>query len=136
VAVRQGATIAVPMTFLSFSRGYEAEADYLGLQYMYATGYDPTAVISVFEKLDALNRRKPGSVSRLFSTHPMDADRIRKAQKEIQEILPARDQYVVNTSEYHDMRQRVFVREAHQKSEPRDNRPTLLKPLEIGPHEN
>jgi len=136
VAVRQGASVAVPMTFLSFSRGDEAEADYLGLQYMYATGYDPTAVISVFEKLDALNRRKPGAVSRLLSTHPMDADRIRRAQKEIQEILPAREEYVVNTSEYHDMRQRVFVREAHKKPDPQDNRPTLMKPLERGSHEN
>src|SRR6516225_4636553 len=129
VAVRQGATVAVPMTLLSFSRSDEAEADYLGLQYMYAAGYDPTAVISVFEKLDALNRRKPGAVSRLLSTHPMDADRIRRAQKEIQEILPAREEYVVNTSEYHDMRQRVFVREAHKKPDPQDNRPTLMKPL-------
>jgi beta-barrel assembly-enhancing protease len=136
VAVRQGASIAVPMTFLSFSRGDEAEADYLGLQYMYAAGYDPTAVISVFEKMDALNRRKPGTVSRLFSTHPMDSDRIRKAQKEIQEILPAREEYVVNTSEYHDMRQRVFVREAHKTPDPRDNRPTLIRPLEGVSHGN
>jgi predicted Zn-dependent protease len=136
LAARQGASIAVPMTFLSFSRGDEAEADYLGLQYMYATGYDPTAVISVFEKLDALNRRKPGTISRLLATHPMDADRIRKAQKEIQEILPAREKYVVNTSEYHDMRQRVFFREAHKKPDPRDNPPTLRKPLERGSHEN
>jgi len=136
VAVRQGASIAVPMTFLSFSRGAEAEADYLGLQYMYAAGYDPTAVISVFEKLDALNRRKPGTVSRLLATHPMDADRIRKAQKEIQEILPPRGQYVVDTSEYHDMRQRVFAREAHKKPDPRDNRPTLIRPLEGSSHEN
>jgi len=136
VAVRQGASVALPMTFLSFSRGDEAEADYLGLQYMYATGYDPTAVINVFEKMDALNRRKPGAVSRLLSTHPMDADRIRKAQKEIQEILPAREEYVVNTSEYHDMRQRVFFREAHRKPDPQDNGPTLMKPLERGSHEN
>jgi len=136
VAVRQGANIAVPMTFLSFSRGDEAEADYLGLQYMYATGYDPAAVITVFERMDALNRRKSGTVSRLFSTHPMDADRIRKAQKEIQEILPAREEYLVNTSEYHDMRQRVFVREAHKTPDPRDNRPTLLKPLEGASHGN
>src|SRR6516164_8253023 len=136
VAVRQGATVAVPMTLLSFSRSDEAEADYLGLQYMYAAGYDPTAVISVFEKLDALNRRKPGTVSRWFSTHPMDADRIRKAQKEIQEILPAREEYVVNTSEYHDMRQRVFIREAHKKSDPQDSRLTLIKPLEHSSREN
>src|SRR5581483_4601285 len=108
MAVRQGIGLAVPMTFLSFSRKDESEADYLGLQYMYAAGYDPTGIISIFEKLDALNRRKPGTVSRLFATHPMDSDRIQKAQKEIQAILPSREEYVVNTSEYHDMRQRVF----------------------------
>src|SRR5215469_1869207 len=88
-AVRQGAGVAVPMTFLSFSRRDESEADYLGLQYMYASGYDPTGIIAIFEKLDALNRQKPGAVGRLFSTHPLDSDRIQKAQEEIQKILPA-----------------------------------------------
>ena len=133
VAARQAASVAVPMTFLSFSRHDEAEADYLGVQYMYAAGYDPAGIITVFEKLDALNRRKPGTVSRLFSTHPMDRDRIQKTQKEIQEILPARAEYVVNTSEYHDMRQRVFSLEARRKPEQPDNRPRLIKPLEGGP---
>lgn len=135
LAVRQGAQIAVPMTFLSLSRRDEVEADYLGLQYMYAAGYDPTGVISIFEKLDALNRRKQGGLSRLMSTHPMDKDRIQRAQKEIQEILPPRDQYMVSTSDYHEMRQRVFAREAQKKPEPADNRPRLIKPFENA-HEN
>jgi predicted Zn-dependent protease len=134
-AARQGAAAAIPMTFLSFSRKDEGEADYLGLQYMYAAGYDPNGVISVFEKLDALNRRKPGTVGRLLSTHPMDSERIQKAQKEIGEILPARDEYVVNTSEYHAMRQRVFAMEARKKPEQQDNRPRLIRPLENW-HEN
>jgi len=128
VAVRQGASLAVPMTFLSFTRQDEAEADYLGLQYMYAAGYDPTGEITMLERLGALNRQKPGTVARLFSTHPMDTERIRNAEKEIQKILPARSEYVVNTSEYHDMRQRVFAIEAHRKPDEADNRPTLLKP--------
>jgi|SRR5579871_163901 len=133
-AVRQGASVVVPMTFLSFSRRDESEADYLGLQYMYAAGYDPTGVITIFEKLDALNRRKPGTVGRLLSTHPMDRDRIQKAQKEIQEILPARNEYVVSTSEYQDMRQRVIAREGQKKADPQDNRPTLMRPT--AGHEN
>jgi beta-barrel assembly-enhancing protease len=133
LAVRQGAGIAVPMTFLSFSRADESEADYLGVQYMYAAGYDPAGVISVFEKLDALNHRKPGTVSRLFSTHPMDGDRIQKTQKEIQRILPAREVYVVDTSEYHEMRVRVFAREALHKPQEEDNRPRLIKPLDSDP---
>ena len=90
VAARQAAGLAIPMTFLSFSRKDESEADYLGLQYMYSAGYDPNGAISIFEKLEALSRRKPGAVSKLFSTHPMDGDRIRNAEKEIQEILPGR----------------------------------------------
>jgi predicted Zn-dependent protease len=102
---------------------------------MYAAGYDPTGVISIFEKLGALNHRKPGTVARLLSTHPMDSERIQKAQKEIEEILPARDQYVVNTSDYHTMRQRVFAMEARKKPEQQDNRPRLIRPLENG-HEN
>jgi beta-barrel assembly-enhancing protease len=135
MAVRQGAGVLVPMTFLSFSRRDEAEADYLGLQYMYAAGYDPTGEISILEKLDALNRRKPGTVSRLFSTHPMDSNRIQSAEKEIQEILPARAEYVVTTSEYHDMRQRVFAIEAHRKPDEPDNRPHLVKPAGSNQHE-
>jgi beta-barrel assembly-enhancing protease len=128
VAARQGASVLVPMTFLSFSRKDEAEADYLGLQYMYAAGYDPTGEITILERLGALNRRKPGTVSRLFSTHPMDGDRIQNAEREIQKILPARTEYVVNTSEYHDMRQRVFSIEARRKPDEPDNRPHLVKP--------
>ena len=133
-AVRQAAGVAVPMTFLSFSRRDEAEADYLGVQYMYAAGYDPTGVINIFEKLDALNRRKPGTVSRLFATHPMDTDRIQKTQKEIEAILPAREEYVVSTSEYHSMRERVFALGARRKPEQPDNRPRLIKPLDGAKH--
>jgi beta-barrel assembly-enhancing protease len=132
VAVRQAANVAVPMTFLSFSRKDEAQADYLGLQYMYEAGYDPAGIISMFEKLDALNRKKPGAFGRLLATHPMDSDRIQKAQKEIEEILPARAEYVVNTSEYHDIRQRVFAREATHKPEQAETPPRLIKPLEAG----
>jgi predicted Zn-dependent protease len=127
------AGIGVPMSFLSFSRADESEADFLGVQYMYVAGYDPTGIISMFEKLDALDRRKPGTVSRLFATHPMDADRIEKTQKEIERILPARDQNVVNTSDYHDMRERVFTREAHRKPAEQETRPTLVRPTETRP---
>src|ERR1039457_2369158 len=77
-AVRQAASAAIPMTFLSFSRGYEAEADYLGLQYLYAAGYDPTASIDMFEKMMSLEKRKPGSIAKVFSTHPMNGDRLKK----------------------------------------------------------
>ena len=114
-AVRSVAGLALPMTFLSFSRGFEAEADYLGLQYMYKTGYDPQAFISFFEKLQAKEKRKPGTLARAFSTHPQTPDRIEKSQEEIGRILPARPQYVVSTSEFDDVKSRLASIENRHK---------------------
>jgi predicted Zn-dependent protease len=126
MAARQGAGVAVPAAFLKFTRGDESEADYLGTQYMYAAGYDPTGAVSVFEKIESLNKTKPGAMARIFSTHPMDADRILKTQKEIERILPARAEYVVSTSEYHDMRERLIGMDHRQKKD--DNgRPQLRR---------
>src|SRR5690242_16292621 len=82
-AIRQGAGLAIPLGFLTFSRGFEKEADYLGLQYLYKTGYDPTAFVDFFEKIQSMEKKKPGSISKVFSTHPMTDDRIKAAQKNI-----------------------------------------------------
>jgi predicted Zn-dependent protease len=114
IATRQGANLGIPAVFLHFTRKDESEADYLGLQYMYAAGYDPNGAISIFEKMESLQKSQPGALARIFtSTHPMDSDRIQKAEKEIGAILPARDEYVINTSEYRAIRERVITRSAH-----------------------
>src|SRR5580700_1566824 len=86
-AIRQGLGLAIPMGFLAFSRAFEREADYLGLQYMYKAGYDPTAFVDFFEKIESLEKKKPGSISKVFSTHPMTDDRIKLSQEEIQRDL-------------------------------------------------
>ena len=114
-AARQAASAAIPMAFLSFSRAYEAEADYLGLQYLYAAGYDPTAAIDMFEKMVSLERRKPGAVAKVFSTHPMNEERLKKTQAEIAKILPEKPEYVVNTSEYIAVRGRLLEIENQRK---------------------
>jgi len=121
MAGRDAMTAGLPMAFLKFSRADETEADYLGTQYMYAAGYDPTGAVSIFEKLLALQRKQPGLAERVLSAHPMDADRIDRTEREIQRILPSRPEYVVNTSEYTWMRERVI--EGAQKSAP--GRPAL-----------
>ncbi len=123
-AARQAVNAAIPMSFLSFSRHDEAEADYLGVQYMYAAGYDPTGAISIFEKLESLQKSKPGAVARVLATHPTDADRIHRTEQEIEKILPAKDEYVVTTSEYTGVRERLIAREAGRKKT-EDGRPTL-----------
>src|SRR5216110_2231165 len=86
-AIRQGAGLAIPLGFLTFSRGFESEADYLGLQYMYKSGYDPTAFVDFFEKIQSKEKKKPGTMSKIFSSHPPTDARIRNSQKTIQEIL-------------------------------------------------
>jgi predicted Zn-dependent protease len=96
----EGLNLAIPMSYLKFERTAEAEADYLGLQYMYKTGYDPNAFVSFFEKIEAEERRRPGSIPKIFSTHPPTPDRVQKSQQEIATILPARNEYVVTTSEF------------------------------------
>jgi predicted Zn-dependent protease len=124
-AVRQAANAAVPMTFLSFSRHDESEADYLGVQYMYAAGYDPTGAVSILEKLDALQKTQPHAVARVLATHPIDSDRINKTEQEIQKILPAKSEYVITTSEYRDVRERLIARDAGRKAKEQDGKPVL-----------
>jgi len=126
-AARQAANAAIPMTFRSFSRHDESEADYLGVQYMYAAGYDPTGAVSIFEKFEALQKTRPGAVARVLATHPMSSDRINKTEEEIQRILPAKSEYVVTTSEYRDVRERLIARDAGRKADDKSDRPVLLK---------
>ena len=105
--IYEAASIAVPVTFMKFSRDFEAQADYLGVQYMYRAGYDPQAFISFFEKVQALEKRKPGAVAKVFADHPQTPDRILHSQEEIARILPARDEYTVTTSEFDDIKARL-----------------------------
>jgi predicted Zn-dependent protease len=107
LGIYEGAAITVPVAFVEFSREFEAQADYLGVQYMYRAGYDPQAFISFFEKIRALEKRKPGVVAKMFADHPQTPDRILRTQEEIARILPARDEYMVTTSEFDDVKARL-----------------------------
>ena len=107
--IRQGAGLAIPMTFLKFSRGFEQEADLLGVQYMYKTGYDPGAFVDFFERIEALEKKKPGTASAIFRSHPRTADRIQYTQKNVQEYLPARPMHVITTSEFQDVKTQLTI---------------------------
>jgi beta-barrel assembly-enhancing protease len=128
-AIAELASIAVPLSFLKFSRDSEREADMLGLQYDYAAGYDPQAFIQFFERLKAEEKNKHSKIAKLFATHPMTADRITAAQNEIQTYFPSRDSYVVDTSEFESMRARlVALQTTHRGSLDKGlNRPVLRK---------
>jgi predicted Zn-dependent protease len=125
---RQAAGVLLPVGFLTFSRGFESEADMLGLQYMYKTGYDPGAFVDFFEKIQSLEKKKPGTMAKVFSTHPLTEDRIVTAQKNIQEILKERPEYVVTTSEFNDVKTRLATLHNRRKIDDKDlNRPRLKK---------
>jgi predicted Zn-dependent protease len=126
--VRQAASVLVPIGFLKFSRGFEAEADLLGLEYMYKTGYDPVAFVDFFEKIQTLEKRKPGTLAKVFATHPLTDDRIKTAQKNIQELLKAKPEYVVNTSEFDNVKARLVALSNRRRPDDKDaNRPRLRK---------
>jgi predicted Zn-dependent protease len=95
------------VTYLKFSRDAEREADFLGLQYMYKAGYDPNSYVTFFERIQADEKRRPGSIPKVFSTHPPTPERIENTQKEIARILPARQEYIVTTSEFDSVKSRL-----------------------------
>ena len=105
--IYEATQLAIPTAFLKFERDFEAQADYLGIQYMYRAGYDPQAFITFFEKIQALEKRKPGLVAKAFSDHPQTPDRILHSQEEIARILPAKQDYLVTTSEFEDVKARL-----------------------------
>jgi len=126
-AIYNAAGLGLPIAFMSFQRSFEAEADYLGLQYDYKTGYDPQAFISFFEKVQAEEKKKPGFMDKTFASHPQTPDRIEASQKEIATILPARPEYVVSTSEFDDVKARLAEIENRRKlTDHKDtNKPSL-----------
>ena len=93
--------------FMKFSRGAEEEADRLGVQYMYAAGYDPGAMATMFEKLEAKNKKKPGLISRAFSTHPAPPDR-RASALALAARFPEHEEYVISSSEFQRVKNRLL----------------------------
>jgi predicted Zn-dependent protease len=125
---RQASGVLIPIGFVQFTKSMEKEADYLGLQYLYKAGYDPTAFVDFFEKIQTLDKKKPGAMNKLFASHPMTDDRIKIAQTEIEKILVAKPEYVINTSEFNDVKNRLEMLQGHRKVDTVDpNRPQLRR---------
>jgi len=125
--IYEGLQVALPITFLKFSRTSEAEADYLGLQYMYKAGYDPNSFVTFFEKIEAQERKQPGTIPKIFDSHPPTPERIQAAQKEIATILPTRPEYIVTTSDFDHVKARLQSIQFSSKAPASPNKPSLRK---------
>lgn len=131
--------IGVPLTFMKFSRNFESEADFLGMEYMYKAGYDPQSFISFFEKIEAQEKKKPGTLAKAFSSHPMTPDRVAHAQQEMSTVLPPRPEYIVDTSEFQQAKSRLAsIQNRHKLQNDKDNkdRPTLRRATADNPPDN
>lgn len=131
-AVRQVMGVAVPLGFLKFTRDEEREADLLGLEYQYASGYDPAEFVHFFETLKSREKeQKHGAkafIAKAFTTHPMTNDRISRAQREIETMLPPKDQYIVDTSEFDEVKARLAgIVNGNRLEVPDPERPTLRR---------
>ena len=126
-AVRDIAAMALPISFLKFSRGFETEADFLGLEYAYKAGYDPQAFIAFFERVQAMEKRKPGTLAKAFDTHPQTADRLVRSQREIQTLFPPAEQYKLDTSEFQDVKLRLLEVQNRHKIKDDFGSPTLRR---------
>ncbi|HXY10586.1 MAG TPA: M48 family metallopeptidase [Terriglobales bacterium] len=127
-AVQQIAGLAMPMGFLKFTRSFETEADYLGVEYMYKAGYDPQALTAFFEKVKALEKHKPGTLAKAFDTHPQTPDRIQKTQQEINTLLPPLPEYKLDTSEFEEVKTRMMELENRHGVDYDRSRPSLHRP--------
>src|SRR5437879_2961559 len=128
-AAQNIAGLALPLGFLKFARGFESEADYLGLEYMYKAGYDPQAFTAFFEKVKTLEKERPGILAKAFQTHPQTPDRIQKSQREINTLLPPREEYKVDSSEFKEVKARLAqIENRHKINNGTDSgRPTLRR---------
>jgi len=131
--------IGVPLAFMKFSRSFEAQADFLGMEYMYKAGYDPQSFISFFEKIEAQEKKKPGTLAKAFMSHPMTPDRVTAAQNEMRTVLPARPEYIVDTSEFENVKSRLAsIENRHKVQNDKSNgdRPTLRRATADNPSQD
>src|SRR5262249_35197597 len=127
-AAQNLAGLAFPLSFLKFSRGFEAEADYLGLEYMYKAGYDPQAFTAFFEKVKVLEKQRPGFVAKAFETHPQTPDRIQKPRRELNPLLPRGEKHGGQAEKSKNEKPKLgFLKNRHKINDGQQGRPTLRR---------
>lgn len=148
LGVRQIASL----TFKKISRDAENEADLLGIEYQYTAGYDPQAFLDALEKLRskeikkraAMNKALPAlgflskvpmgsQLSRALSNYPPTEERIERVQAEISKLLPGRNEYMVDSSDFQEVKARLVfesrpILRRHRSGDGVMNPPVLHRP--------
>ena len=128
LGISEGMNFGIPLAFLKFSREDEAQADFLGVQYLWKAGYDPNALLGIFSKIVEESHSSPGSVPGIFMTHPPTRERIIKLEEEIKNVLPKRQEYLISDSEFQNVQDRLNTLLGRwKKIKLASNKPTLLK---------
>jgi beta-barrel assembly-enhancing protease len=139
MGIQQALGLGLNLELMGITRESEREADQLGIQYLWNSGYDPNSFVSFFEKMQQEEKSKPGRLASWFRTHPSTEDRIVAALNE-QRFLPEKDNYMVNTSEFDRVKSRLQSIDNAEKSEETNSsqeqkRPTLKRRTEGGGQE-
>jgi len=108
--------LGINLELLGITRDSEREADQLGIQYMWNTGYDPNSFVSFFEKLKAMEKEKPGRLAGWFRTHPYTDSRIAASIDE-QRYLPEKASYIIDTSEFQRVKARLQAIDNSEKAD-------------------
>lgn len=120
--------LVAPATFMKFSRNFEAQADYLGIQYAWKAGYDPLGMINFFERIESMDKKKKGLIARAYESHPQTPGRIQKSQQEIATVLPAREEYLADTSDFQDIKgQLAILMNRRKMQESQESQPSLRR---------
>lgn len=128
VCVMGASNAIMPVGLLAGQRGNETEADLLGLQYLYKSGYDPLGMVDIFEKIFSFDERKHGKMAQVLSSHPASGGRLVAVQKNIETLLKEQPQYIVTTSEFNEIQARLLSLDWDRKPEPpAPKAPTLHK---------
>jgi Zn-dependent protease with chaperone function len=159
LGIKQAAGMGVPLAFKKFDRDAEIEADLLGIEYQYAAGYDPQAFVEALEKLNGKEKQRRARMAKVpvfnflakvplrskiaqaYASYPSTEERIQRVQAEISTLLPSRNEYILDTGDFQDVKGRLawanrpILRRQHAGSDISDG-PRLKRPLSEEPPAN
>jgi beta-barrel assembly-enhancing protease len=108
--------LATGSVLLKYSRGAETQADVMGTQVLYDSGYDPRAMAAFFENLNASSEGK--APPQFFSDHPNPDNRIDRVDEEIKKLGGAPEGAERDSAEFEAIKREVMALPTPAKGKP------------------